>query len=109
MSGYYTLFKSPKNSEWYFNLKAGNHEVILQSEGYEEKSGAQNGIKSVQTNGPKDDRYDRRESATNYWFVLTAPNNKIIGKSEMYPSSAVREKGIESVKANSPTTDIREK
>ncbi|WP_414431292.1 YegP family protein [Alcanivorax sp. IL2] len=108
MSGYYTLFKSPKNNEWYFNLKAGNHEIILQSEGYAEKSGALNGIESVQTNGPKDERYVRKESAAGHWFVLTAPNNKIIGRSEMYPNSTVSEKGIDSVKANSPTKVIKE-
>ena len=108
MSGYYKLFQSSKNSEWYFSLKAGNNETILQSEGYKAKAGAENGIESVQTNSPNEDRYDRRESAAGYWFVLKATNGQIIGKSEMYTTAAARDKGIASVKANGPTTVIKE-
>ena len=94
MSGYYKLFQSSKNSEWYFSLKAGNHETILQSEGYKAKASAQNGIESVQTNSPNEDRYDRRESAAGYWFVLKATNGQIIGKSEiclLYTSPSPRD------------------
>jgi len=47
--GYFKLFKSEKNNQFYFNLKAGNHETILQSEGYTTKASAINGIESVQT------------------------------------------------------------
>jgi len=48
--GYFNLFKSDKNNEYYFNLKAGNHEIILQSEGYKAKASAENGITSVKAN-----------------------------------------------------------
>lgn len=110
MAGYYTIFKSDKNDEWYFNLKAANHEIILQSEGYKAKSSAENGISSVQANGSDDARFDRRESdKPNYWFVLTSTNGQIIGKSEMYPDPRSRDKGIESVKVNSTSTEIKEK
>lgn len=109
MTGYYTIFQSAKNNEWYFNLKAGNHEIILQSEGYKARPGAENGIESVQTNGPHDDRYERKQSDKgNYWFNLKAANGLVIGRSEMYPAAAVRDKGIESVKTNAPSTTIKE-
>lgn len=41
-----------KNDKWYFNLKAGNHEVILSSQGYSSKSGAEGGTESVANNAP---------------------------------------------------------
>jgi uncharacterized protein len=37
-----------KNGKWYFNLKAGNHEVILSSQGYSSKSAAEDGTGAVQ-------------------------------------------------------------
>jgi hypothetical protein len=41
------------NGEFQFNLKAGNSQVILTSEGYGSKSGCQNGIESIKKNAPK--------------------------------------------------------
>ena len=42
----YDIFEG-KNEKWYFNLKAGNHEVILSSQGYADKSGATAGAGAV--------------------------------------------------------------
>jgi uncharacterized protein len=36
-----------KSGKWFFNLKAGNHQVILSSQGYASKSGAEKGCESV--------------------------------------------------------------
>ena len=41
-----------KDGRCYFNLKAGNHQIIGTSQMYKDESGRDNGIKSVQTNGP---------------------------------------------------------
>ena len=40
-----------KNGKPYFNLRAGNHQVIGTSEMYESTSSMENGIKSVMKNG----------------------------------------------------------
>lgn len=48
MSGYYELKRS--GDQYMFNLKAGNHEVILTSERYTTKASAQDGIASVRQN-----------------------------------------------------------
>ena len=40
-----------KDGRTYFNLKAGNHQIIGTSQMYKDESGRDNGIKSVQTNG----------------------------------------------------------
>ena len=89
------------NDQFMFNLRAGNNEIILTSETYVSESGAENGIESVRTNSPIDDRYDRRTSSGgDPYFVLKAANGEIIGRSEMYSTTAVMETGIESVKTN---------
>lgn len=107
MSGWYVLRRS--GDQFMFNLKAGNGEVILTSERYTSKNGAKNGIESVQTNSPKDERYERKTSTSvQPYFVLKAANGEVIGRSEMYSSASAMENGIESVKRNGPTTDIRD-
>ncbi len=108
MPGYYVL-KPAADGQFMFNLKAGNHEIILTSERYTTKAAAENGIQSVQTNSPLDARYDRRTAKDESpYFVLTAGNGQVIGKSEMYSSTSAMENGIESVKTNGPTTTIKD-
>lgn len=49
----YELFEG-KDSQWYWNLKAGNGEIIASSEGYTTKQAAKNGIRSVKENADSD-------------------------------------------------------
>jgi uncharacterized protein YegP (UPF0339 family) len=105
--GKFTISKRT-NGEFQFNLKAGNGQVILTSEGYASKSSCENGIESVKTNSQDDSRFDRKTSSNGKpYFNLKAGNGQIIGNSEMYESEASRENGIASVKTNAPdaTTD----
>ncbi|HWK99241.1 MAG TPA: YegP family protein [Parapedobacter sp.] len=97
------VISTRKNGEFQFNLKAGNEEVILASEGYTAKASCLNGIESVKKNSPDDSRYDRKEAKNGkFFFNLKAVNGQIIGSSEMYESASGRDKGIESVKRNAP-------
>ena len=106
MAGKFELFKDSRD-EYRFRLKAGNGEIILKSEGYTTKVGAENGIDSVKINAPVDARYDRKMSSNGkYYFNHRAANNKVIGTSEMYETAAGRDNGIESVKTNAPTAVI---
>lgn len=99
--------KKGSTGKYRFNLKAGNGEIILTSEAYEQKASAFTGIASVQKNGTKDENFERKTSVKNEpYFVLKAENGHIIGTSEMYSSSSARENGIESVKRNAPSKDI---
>jgi uncharacterized protein YegP (UPF0339 family) len=52
--------KKGSNGLYRFNLKAGNGEIILSSETYQSKQGAENGISSVKANAPNDARYERK-------------------------------------------------
>lgn len=96
-----------KNGEFQFNLKAGNGETILASEGYTTKQGCTNGIESVRKNASDDNRYEKKTSTNNkHYFVLKAGNGEIIGSSEMYESSAGRDNGINSVKKNAEPATV---
>ena len=96
-----------KNGEYQFNLKAGNGQIILTSEGYTTKPNCINGIESVKKNSPEDSRYEKKDSSNGkYYFNLKATNGQIIGTSQMYESGAGRENGITSVKANGPIAEI---
>lgn len=98
-----------KNGEFQFNLKAGNGQTILASEGYTTKTACLNGIESVKKNAPEDSRYDRLEAKNGKpYFNLKAGNGQIIGTSEMYESVVSRENGIESVKKNAPEATIED-
>jgi uncharacterized protein len=59
MAGYFKL-KAASGGQFMFNLKAGNHEVILTSERYTSKAAAENGIASVKTNAPNDQHFHRK-------------------------------------------------
>lgn len=47
--------KTAKNGKFFFNLKAGNGQVIGSSQMYASESGMENGIKSVMENAPAAD------------------------------------------------------
>ena len=51
MAGQFVITKD-KKGEFRFVLKAGNGEIIAQSEGYAAKASALNGIESVRKNAP---------------------------------------------------------
>ncbi|MBB6235759.1 hypothetical protein HDC90_000359 [Pedobacter sp. AK013] len=94
------------NGEYQFNLKAGNGQVILASEGYAAKSSCENGIESVKKNGQDDSKFERKTSKNGkHYFNLKATNGQIIGSSEMYESTSARDNGIESVKKNAPDAE----
>jgi uncharacterized protein YegP (UPF0339 family) len=83
-----------------FNLKTGNYEVILTSELYKSKQGANGGIESVKVNLRDDGRYRRKTAKDDSpYFNLVAANGEVIGRSELYSSKSAMWGGIASVKA----------
>lgn len=97
MAGKFEIYKD-KKGEFRFRLKAGNGENILSSEGYKVKSGATNGIASVQKNAGDESRFVK--SATpggKFRFSMRAGNNQVIGTSQNYDSEKSRDNGIAAV------------
>ena len=97
------VISTRKNGEFQFNLKAGNGQTILASEGNSTKAACENGIESVKKNSQDDGKFDKLEAKNGKpYFNLKAGNGQIIGSSEMYESTSARDNGIESVKKNAP-------
>ncbi len=101
--------KVSKSDQHYFNLKAGNGQIILTSEMYNSKSACENGIESVKKNAGEDARYERTVSDSGkYHFNLKAANHQVIGSSQMYADASGMEGGIESVKKNASEAEVVE-
>jgi uncharacterized protein len=108
VAGKYVL-KAAAGGKFMFNLLAGNHQVILTSESYNDKAGAMNGIKSCQTNSQKDAMFERKIAKDDSpYFVLKAGNGQTIGKSEMYSGNSAMENGIKSVMTNGASATVEE-
>src|SRR5690349_6554832 len=100
MAGKYEL-KQTEGGQFVFNLRAANSKVILTSETYADKAGAQAGIKSVKKNAAKAKNFERKVSENKqHFFVLKATNGEVIGRSELYANASAAAKGIASVQAN---------
>lgn len=98
MAGKFEIYKSEKNDDYYFRLKASNGEVVLTSQGYSDKSGAKNGVESVVKNAGDESNFESKESSNEkFYFNLKAKNGQIIGSSQMYKSIAGRDNGISSI------------
>ncbi|WP_392551506.1 YegP family protein [Orbus wheelerorum] len=103
MSSKFEIFKSPKNNQFYFHLKASNGQIILQSEGYTTKSNCSNGVQSVKKNAPSEKAYDKKPK---YFNLKSLDNGQIIGTSQQYSSESARDNGVESVQKNAPIAEV---
>jgi uncharacterized protein len=83
------------DSKYYFHARAGNGEIVLQSQAYTSSTSAKNGVASVQTNGAIAARYEVREASNGqYYFVLKASNGAVIARGETYASKYNAERGV---------------
>lgn len=106
MAGKFELKKS-KNDKYFFNLLAGNGQIILSSEMYETKASALNGTESVKKNGGNADNYEKLTGKDGSpYFTLKAANHQVIGQSQMYSSEASRDAGIASCVTNAPSAAV---
>lgn len=101
------VIKTGKDGQFYFNLKAGNGETILSSEGYTTKTSCKKGIASVMKNSADAAKFVKAVAKNGKpYFTLIAVNRQVIGKSEMYESDKACDGGIASVRKNSPDAKI---
>lgn len=107
MAGKFEISKR-KNGEFQFNLKAGNGQVILTSEGYASLDGCENGIESVRRHAAAEANFEKKTAKDGSpYFALTAGNGQTIGTSEMYKSASSRDDGIKSVMNNAPDAKVQ--
>lgn len=108
MAGKFVISKG-KDGKDYFNLKAGNGEVIMSSQGYKSASGCENGIDSVRTNSQDESKFEVREAKDGReYFVLKANNGQEIGRSQMYKTSSGCKNGMASVAKNAPDAKVQD-
>lgn len=106
MTGKFIVTKG-KDDKFYFNLKAGNGEVILTSQGYKAKSDCMNGIESVKQNSQHESRFETKKSNDGKdYFSLMATNGQSIGRSQMYKSESGCSNGIKSVMTNAAAASV---
>ena len=107
-----------------FDLKAGNGEIIANSEVYKTKASCLNGIKSVQKNSALAQVEDTTEKGFTpvkhpkfqiyldkkgeYRFRLTASNGQIIATGEGYKAKTGCVNGIKSIQKNAPSAVLTE-
>jgi len=95
------------DGRFYFNLHAGNGEIVLASQGYSAESSALNGTFSVVDNGLDAAHYDIRQSADGgYYFNLKATNGQTIATSEVYASRSNAERAVNSIIALLPEVEL---
>ncbi|NUO54159.1 MAG: DUF1508 domain-containing protein [Polyangiaceae bacterium] len=94
----FETFKGSDNKT-YFRLRAGNGQIVLQSQGYASKSGANGGIESVKKNGVDASHFDVFAGADGqHGFRLKAGNGQVIGRGEMYVSKSNALRGADRVR-----------
>jgi uncharacterized protein YegP (UPF0339 family) len=102
----FQLFKCGETRKQHcFRLRAGNGEIVLQSQPYKTEAAAEKGVASVQKNGVVEAQYEvvKSEDGGSAWFRLHAASavpvadQEIIGRSQVYASASNARAGIEAV------------
>lgn len=96
-----------KDGQFYWNLKAGNGEVIGKSEGYTTKAAALNGIESTKKNAAEEGRYEMKTAKNGkFHWNLKAANGQVILSSQLYANESGAKNGIQSTIKNAPEAEI---
>ncbi len=83
------------DSKYYFHARAGNGEIVLQSQAYTTKASAQNGVASVKTNGADLKRYTVLAAADGkFYFTLKAANGQVIARGQTYATRSNADRGV---------------
>lgn len=91
----FEVFKSLNDKQYYFQLRAGNGEIVLQSEGYTTKANAVKGAKAV-ISAPVGS-VSTTVSGTEFYFTVKAANGEVVGVSETYTTKAAAQNAAQRV------------
>ncbi len=95
------------DGRFYFNLRAANGAIVLQSQGYSSEAAAYNGTFSVVDNGLDPESYDINTAKNGgYYFNLFASNGQVIGTSEVYSSKFNAERARDAIIDLLPNVDL---
>ena len=98
-----------ENGKYYFRLRTGDGDVILQSESYAVRAGAEKGIDVVRLSVYQDEKFKRKISLDGkYYFDIVSIDGDILGTSKLYESLQGCENGIFAVKDLVPKASIED-
>ncbi|WP_460928091.1 DUF1508 domain-containing protein [Pseudomonas sp. MC6] len=96
--GRYEIKKS-SNGNYYYTLKAPNHETVVVGEQLTNYNDVKSAIKQSMSSSSRADKIIKRLSSSGKpYFNLVAENGAILGSSQLYSSDASLERGIESIR-----------
>jgi uncharacterized protein YegP (UPF0339 family) len=107
--GQIDMYKSSDN-QWRFRVVAGNGRILMSSEAYVSKQGAENGIASVLENGVDPAMYQLNQTASGkYNLRLRAKNYEIIAFTQSYSTKSNAKRAIDAcVRAITTYLDVTE-
>jgi uncharacterized protein len=86
------------DTKQYFHIRAGNGEIVLQSQGYSSVANATKGIASVRSNGKDAGNYEIVEAENGqFFFRLIATNGEPIAYGETYVSESNAERAVDTL------------
>jgi len=106
----FRVFKSTKDSQYYFNLRDNSGNLLLRSEGYTTRQNCLLGVASVKRNSPYDSNYQRYHTEKwGYYFTLTAPENgQTLGVSMSYVYEFQRKAVITVMRAEAQDATVQD-
>jgi hypothetical protein len=90
----FDLWRDKSDNEWHFVMRADDGRILLESEGYQGRTGAVNGIESVRLNGKDLGRYQVLDGGGELYFILKAANGQEIAVSDSFPTAVEVEASI---------------
>lgn len=122
----YKIIQDENDGQWYVILRAGNHQEIARSCGYDSEKAATKGMKMCFSTyeersmgghiedylpcesyaaAPNDDRYPGfkswyDEATSSHYFAAVSDTGRVIMRSEAYTTESARDNGIQSVMKN---------
>ncbi len=95
----FDLWRDLDDKKWYFVLRAEDGRVLVESQAYQARTGAVNGLESVRLNGKNLARYSIVEIDGDAHFIIKAGNGQEIGSSPPFDSVDEAEAGIQETNA----------
>ena len=95
------------SGQFWFHLRADNHEIVLASEAYNAKASAHTGIAAVKANC-RPDQFQKFFAADQFGFNLVAANGETIGRSEKYTTAQARDHGLSVVISEAPQAPTKD-
>ena len=87
------------DGDYYFRFVAANGEILLQSEGYATRQGADSGIDAVVASAPDTRNVEVLQAVDGQWyFTVKSANAEVVAVSEMYTSKPNAERGARTVR-----------